>query len=243
MNSVLSRPAPWQWHALADDLVVGRGHAARRPDGRIFLSVDAWQDTVFHELATAMLADLPRPLYTVVDEADVDLTMQWKDAGLTIGRREWEFVLPTDPIITGLDPVRLPPGVDILPLGTPLVDPLREVDRAIRDERLPAMPAEVLSGPIDPARYVAASAEGRYVGLIRLAPLPRRPRIGLIAVRSGFRGRGVGRAMLASLLATLHRAGTETASVDVHETNTAALALVEGARARRVSSNLELEVI
>jgi hypothetical protein len=70
MNTlVITRVAERQWHALDDDLVVGRGDASPRPDGRLFLSIDAWHDDVFTHLAQAMLAALPRPLYTVVDEA------------------------------------------------------------------------------------------------------------------------------------------------------------------------------
>jgi GNAT superfamily N-acetyltransferase len=71
---VVTRVAERHWHALGDDLVVGRGEAWRRPDGRTFLSIDAWHGPVFDRLADAMLADLPRPLYTVVDEADLDVT-------------------------------------------------------------------------------------------------------------------------------------------------------------------------
>jgi GNAT superfamily N-acetyltransferase len=245
---VITRPAQWQWHALADDLVVGRAEASHRPDGRVFLSVDAWHDAVFRQLAAAMLAALPRPLHTVVDEADVDLTAQWRSLGFTTRRREWEYVLPTDPIITGLGSVSPPRDVTIVPAGEGQQSLLRDVDRAIRAERCPAMPAEVLPRPgdvmvLDPSRYTAAEHRGRYVGLLRLAPLPRRPRIALIAVRSGLRRRGIGRALLAEVLATLHRRGVETASADVHESNEAALALVEGVRARRTSSNLELVLI
>ena len=48
MNTlVITRVAERQWHALDDDLVVGRGDASPRPDGRLFLSVDAWHDSVF----------------------------------------------------------------------------------------------------------------------------------------------------------------------------------------------------
>ena len=84
MNTlVITQVAPRQWHALDDDLVVGRGDATARPDGRLFLSIDVWHDDVFGRLAEAMLAALPRPLYTVVDEADADLTARWHDAGLT----------------------------------------------------------------------------------------------------------------------------------------------------------------
>jgi hypothetical protein len=35
------------WHALDDDVVVGRGYAEHRPDGRLFVSIDAWHDATF----------------------------------------------------------------------------------------------------------------------------------------------------------------------------------------------------
>ncbi|MER7002021.1 hypothetical protein ABT297_03105 [Dactylosporangium sp. NPDC000555] len=55
---VITRVAERQWHALDDDLVVGRGDASPRPDGRLFLSIDAWHDDVFASLAEAMLAEI-----------------------------------------------------------------------------------------------------------------------------------------------------------------------------------------
>src|SRR5690348_10472416 len=114
---VVTRVAERQWHALADDQVVGRGHVSRRPDGRIFLSIDAWHSAVFDRLADAMLADLPRPLYTVVDEADRDLTSNWERVGFTTRRREWEYLVPTDPRVTGLDAGQPPSGVTVVPVG------------------------------------------------------------------------------------------------------------------------------
>nr|BFE78158.1 hypothetical protein GCM10020093_007590 [Planobispora longispora] len=77
---VITRVAETQWHAVEDDLTVGRGYTSRRPDGRLFLSIDAWRGAAFEQLADAMLADLPKPLYTVVDEADLDLASQWERA-------------------------------------------------------------------------------------------------------------------------------------------------------------------
>jgi len=51
---VITRVADRQWHALDDDLVVGRGYAEHRPDGRLFVSIDAWHDATFDRLAEAM---------------------------------------------------------------------------------------------------------------------------------------------------------------------------------------------
>jgi GNAT superfamily N-acetyltransferase len=244
---LITRVAERHWHALEDDRVVGRGEASHRPDGRTFLSIDAWHRAVFDQLAEAMLPDLPKPLYTVVDEADVDLTSQWERAGFTTRRREWEYLVPTDPRVTGLGSVLPPPGVTVLGLGEAQAVPLRAVDRVIRDEVEATvgwheMPAEVLvrpDGAVDPSKYVVAAQSEQYVGLARVVPI-RQPRIGLIAVRSDRRRQGVGRALLAGVLGSLHRSGYPAASAEVNESNAAALTLFEGAGARRAGSNLEL---
>ncbi|GAA3224268.1 GNAT family N-acetyltransferase [Dactylosporangium siamense] len=243
MNTlVITRVAERQWHALDDDLVVGRGDASPRPDGRLFLSVDAWHDDVFARLAEAMLATLPRPLHTVVDEADVDLRTRWVQAGLTTRRREWEYVMPS-----GGDGTVPTPGLTLLPAGTAELDPLRHLDRTIRAEieatiGWDQMPAAVLSRPLDPTHYAVATELDDYVGLARLALLPRHTKIGLIAVRSDRRRRGIARALLAEILAATHARGVGTVSADVHEANTAAIALFEAAGAHRTGSNLELVI-
>ena len=247
---MINRVADTQWHAVQDDLLVARGHTCRRADGRAFVSIDAWHSAVFDRLAEAMSADLPRPLYTLVDEADLDLTSNWQRAGFTIARREWEYLVPTDPGITGLDAVQAPPGVTVLPVGAAQETALRAVDRTIRDEVAAtvgwqSMPAEVLPLPrgvtvVDPSKYAAAAQDGKYVGLLRLATMTRQPRIGLIAVVADRQRRGIARALLAEALGSLHRAGIQTAAAQVDESNEAALALFEGVGARRAGSNLEL---
>ncbi|WP_225847959.1 N-acetyltransferase [Streptomyces sp. HPF1205] len=246
----ITRVADGQWHALDDDLVVGRGHAAHRSDGRMFVAIDAWRDTTFDRLAEAMLAHLPAPLYTVVDEADAELTANWRRAGFTVRRREWEYVVPTDPRVTGLGDVLPPSGVTIVPAGQAEPRLLRAVDRAIRDDVEATagwwrtMPAEVIPHRegdtiVDPSLYTVAAAPDRYLGLIRVVRV-KRPRVGLLAVRAGERRRGIGRALLAHALGTLHAAGCDAAWAEVHESNEAAAALFERAGARPVGSNLEL---
>ncbi|MFG3721453.1 GNAT family N-acetyltransferase [Streptomyces massasporeus] len=249
-NAVLiTRVADRQWHALDDDLVVGRAHAHHRPDGRLFVSIDAWHDVAFDLLAGAMLAELPSPLYTLVDEADIELTAGWRRAGFTIRRREWEYVVPTDPGVTGLDEVLPPPGVTIVPAGQADEGLLRAVDRAIRDEveatvGWQSMPAEVVPRPegdtiVDPSTYAVAAAPDRYLGLIRVVRV-KRPRIGLVAVRADEQRRGIARALLAHALGTLHLSGATAAWAEVQESNRAAAALFESIGARSMSSNLEL---
>jgi GNAT superfamily N-acetyltransferase len=243
--------ADGQWHALEHDLVVGRGHAVRRPDGRLFVSIDAWHGAAFDHLAEAMLADLPTPLYTVVDEADAELTCCWRRAGFTACRREWEFVVPTDPRVTGLEPSPPPPGVRIVPAGQADEGLLRALYRAVREEveasvGWQTMPAEARPRPacatvLDPSRYSVAAAADRdwYLGLVRLATATRQPRIGLVAVRAGEQRRGIARALLSHALGTLHGSGIAAASAQVNEANTAALALLEGIGGRRMGSKLE----
>jgi ribosomal protein S18 acetylase RimI-like enzyme len=232
----VTRVGPGQWHALEDDLVVGRGAATRRPDGRMFVSIDAWHGTGFDRLAVEMLAALPRPLHTVVDEADADLTGRWRRAGFTVRTREWEYAVPTDVDLA------TPAGVTVIGFGRADEARLSELDSAIRAELDGQdMPAEILGAAVlDPSKYAVAEEAGEYVGLLRIATLTRRPRIGRLAVLADRRRRGIGRALLGHTLSALHHVGKEAASAEVAESNVAATALFEGAGARRTGSSLEL---
>jgi ribosomal protein S18 acetylase RimI-like enzyme len=197
-----------------------------------------------------MLADQATPRYTVVDEADRELTASWERAGFVTWRRESEFVVPTDPRITGCSPAEMPSGVTIATAGDVAEAPLRELDRAIRAEvestvGWQTMPAEVLpwqggTRPIDPARYTVAVRDDRYVGLVRVATRTRRPRIGLVAVLAAEQRRGIARALLSQVLDGLHRSGAAAATAEVDETNTAAIALLVGLGAHRTGRSLEL---
>ncbi|KDN19283.1 GCN5 family acetyltransferase [Amycolatopsis rifamycinica] len=235
---VITRVARRHWHALDDDRVVGRAEASPRPDGRLFLSIDTWHDADFAPLAAAMLAELPRPLYTVVDDVDRDLRARWESAGFTTRRREREYLVPAAP---GAVPPS--PGVTIGPPSDP--EPLRSLETSIRAEieatvGWQEMPAEVLARPLDLSSYTVAASGDEYVGLLRLAAVPRQPRIGLLAVRADHRRSGIGRALLTQVLDALHHRGVPAASAEVNEANPAAVALFEGAGARLVGGNVEL---
>ncbi|MFD2473608.1 GNAT family N-acetyltransferase [Amycolatopsis silviterrae] len=245
----ISRVEPGLWQALDDDgRLAGRGETSIRPDGRVFLSIDAWHRSVFDQLAREMLAALPETVHTVVDETDRELLDGWQEAGLTIRRREWEYVVPTDPRVTG--PVLLPPGVTIVPAGAAEDGPLRELDRVVRAEveatvGWSEMPAEVLPRPagdtvVDPSKYAVAVADGEYAGFVRVVQVRRLPRIGLIAVRANRQRRGIARVLMIHTLRDLHRAGITTASAEVNEASEAAAALFESVGARRANSTVEL---
>ncbi|MFJ9417309.1 GNAT family N-acetyltransferase [Streptomyces sp. NPDC101227] len=247
---VITRVSDTQWQAVEDDRVVGRGDASRRPDGRLFISIDAWHGVVFDRIAEMMLADLPTPLYAVVDAADPDSRAAWERSGFTAARLERGYLVPTDPQVTGLGSEQPPTGVTIVPVGQAPDGPLRALDRIIRDEVEAAagwqtMPAEVLPRPagttlLDPSKYAVARHLDQYVGLIRVTPLTRQPRIGLIAVRADRHRRGIARALLGHALGSLHRSKTASAWAEVDESNAAAVALFEGIGARRTAGTLEL---
>ncbi|GIG59276.1 ribosomal-protein-alanine N-acetyltransferase [Longispora fulva] len=240
-----------RWHALEDDEVVGRGDALRRPDGRVFLGIDAWRDEVFGLLAATMLSDLPGTVYTLVDEDDQEARARWRGAGFVVCRQERVYRVPTDPEITGLGRVPAPPGVTILPMGQAEEEPLRELDRVVRAEvdatvGWQSMPAEMRTRPdgtlgvIDPSAYVVAVQDGEYIGQTRVAVLPRRSRLGLVAVRTAHRRRGLARAMLAEMLGSLHRSGITSVSAEVDDLNKAAITLFESIGAQRVGGAMEM---
>ncbi|MEZ0109470.1 ribosomal protein S18 acetylase RimI-like enzyme [Catenulispora sp. EB89] len=107
VTPVITRVAADQWHAIEDDLTVGRGNTSRRPDGRLFISIDAWHDTVFDQLAAVMLAELPAPLYTVLDAEDSATAENWRRVGFVERRRERHYLVPLEARIT----VQPPAGV------------------------------------------------------------------------------------------------------------------------------------
>ncbi|PYC87670.1 GNAT family N-acetyltransferase [Streptomyces tateyamensis] len=249
---VVDRLSCDEWHAVAGRELLGRGDASRRPDGRLFVSIDAWQGAVFDQLAAAMLADLPAPVHTVVDEADQDELAAWQRCGFTVARRESGYLVPTDPQRTGLGTVRPPAGVTVLPAGAAQEVPLTELVHAVRAEVEAAagwhtMPAEILPSltgypVVDPARYAVARQGEAYLGLLRLGGPPGRnqPRIGLLAVRADQHRRGIARALLAQVLGEQHRGGRDSVWAEVDQANPAAVALFEGIGARRAATTLEL---
>lgn len=208
---VITRVAADQWHAVDDGLTIGRGNSTHRPDGRLFISIDAWHDAVFDRLAAAMLAELPGPLHTVIDADDSATADNWRRAGFAERRRERHYLVALDDArLTAQAPV----GVTITGDGD------GDVFRA------EAEGSEV--GAI------------RLIPLMRSDGTPRIARIASVEVRADRHRRGIGRALLAHALRALHDRGFPMASADVDDTDTAAIHLIEGAGARHTSNSLEL---
>ncbi|WP_280428699.1 GNAT family N-acetyltransferase [Nocardia brasiliensis] len=240
----ITRLSPIRWQAVADGRVLGRADAAQRPDGRTFVSIDSWDDTVFDRLATAMVNELAAPLHTVVDELETDLRSRWAHAGFITRRRKWEYLIPANPQHAGSAPV--PADVTLLPIGAAQQVPLLAAYAAMRAEieataGWDTMPAEIIARPLDCGHFAVAVSDQEYVGLLRTATRRSHARIELLAVRAEHRRRGIARALHAQVLDALHRSGIDSVSAFVDETATAAVTLFDSlGGARRAGSTLEL---
>ncbi len=175
-------------------------------------------------------------MYTVVDDDDREVLGRWSSRGFVDHRRELEYVIPVAAEATGLDGAELPPDTSVLAAGQIDAAGLRELDRRLRAEingslGWGSMPPQFLPPPSDPARldtspYTVAVHAGEYAGLLRIWPLPRRPRLGLIAVRLAHRRRGLARALLADAFVRFHAQGVSHVSAEVDATNEPAKALL-----------------
>lgn len=213
-----------------------------RPDGRRFV----------------LDPDGPEPvapgveLYATVDEADEQAHDRYRQLGFTVKRREGEYLIPTDPAVTGLAGVEPPAGFVLVRADEVDETRLRLLDDALRQD-VPGTDGwrwaevdfreETYESPaFDPAVYLVAVEEpsGEHVGIARIWRKPARPRLGLIAVLAPYRRRGLARALLAPAFAVLHESGQAEVSTEIAETNTASRALLEGLGASRVGGSVEL---
>jgi len=238
------------WHALEDDVVVGRGHALHRADGRAFISIDTWADDVFVALAEAMTQDLPSPVYTVVAEDDREHLGRWSMLGFRDNRREDEYAIPTAPEATGLGSAVLPAGFTLVSADRVDEDRLRALDQELRQD-VPGYAGWVNQPEefhrltfenrwFDPTTYLVAVHESEYVGLVRILGLPRQPRLGLVGVLPAYRRRGLARALLAAAMRPLFERGVSTVSGEADESNPASRALLKGLGALRTGGAVEL---
>jgi GNAT superfamily N-acetyltransferase len=238
------------WHALEDDVVVGKGYALHRPDGRVFLSADTWRDDVFEIVAEAMIADLGGPVFTIVDEDDREHLGRWSALGFRDNRREDEFLLPTDPAATGLADAVPPPGYTLVTADAVGEDRLRDLDDRLRHD-VPGSAGWVSTAEdfrrdtydarwFDPATYLVAVHEGEHAGLARVWRGRRYPRLGLVGVLPPHRRRGLARALLAAAFRPLHERGLGQVTAEADQANAASQALLRSIGATRTGGAIEL---
>lgn len=231
---------------------VATAHGLFRPDRRWFVSIDAWNDPDHDALLDAVLDDLPFDLYTVVSEAEDEAMQRWTRSGFDVRRREIEFVVPIDPLVTGLHPASLPDGLVAVPADAVDEHLLRELDDTLRTD-LPGIDGW-RNDPIefhdynfderhfDPATYLVAIDERAeaFAGLVRVWVSARTARLGLVAVSRGYRRRGLARALLAAAFDGVHQRGIVKATAETDETNQASIRLLESIGAVRTGTTLEL---
>lgn len=218
-----------------------------RPDGRCFVSFDANPVEVREQLE-----ELARDLYATVDEADAEARRLHEQLGFVVNRRESNYLIPTDPQITGLRGVEAPRGFVLVGADRVDANRLRVLDDALRQD-VPGTDGwrwgeadfreETFESPqFDPATYLVAVEEtsGELAGLVRVWNNPGTPRLGLIAVLPSYRRRCLARTLLGRAFGVLHDRGQAEVSAEVDDANVASTTLLTALGARRTGGSLEL---
>ena len=246
----LSRTASWNLVRGAD--TIASAHAMCRPDGRWYVSIDAWDDTAWAPLLEVMSVALGCDLHTIVDESDAATLAGWRRFGFEVARREIDYLIPVDPGVTGLVESRLPDGIVLLAADAVDETELRLLDDTVRAD-VPGS-AGWLNDPqefrersfderyFDPSTYLVALDDTgpAFTGLVRIAVLPRRPRLGLLGVTTGYRRRGLARALLAAAFGALHERGFTHVAADVDATNAPSIRLLEQIGGQRTGASVVL---
>jgi ribosomal protein S18 acetylase RimI-like enzyme len=239
------------WRALDADQVVGVVTTFLRPDNRWLVSFGECRDDAYGALIAAVAGNTGSDLYATVDDTDDQTLEQFGRLGFTVNRRESNFLIPTDPEITGLHATAEPDGVVIISAVNAYEDQLRLLDDGLRQD-VPGTAGwkwdpgdfheETFDSQFDPATYLVAvdAASGEYMGLARVWASPGRPRLGLIAVLSPYRRRGLASLLLARAFGVLHQRGKSEVTAEVDDTNAASRALLLRLGARRVDGSVEL---
>lgn len=248
----VTRTDPDVWQATLGGNFAGRGNLTHWPDGRVFISIDSWQDHVFDRLAVAMLATVPGQVYTLADSGDQGVVASWQRAGLIISERRFDYTIPT----TVPELAAEAPRDDLVfcPAGKAPIGAVLELERSVRAELAETggwvqTPLEVRGGTrgyLIPDLSQCVLVGGECVGFVRVRPLFRsdrathRARLGLVAIRPENRGQGLARALLSHALVGLALAGFHTAHAEAAEGNAAAVALAQSVGAIRVATTVEL---
>ncbi len=190
-------------------------------------------------------------MHATVDEEDIQELARFTQLGFTVSRREGNYLIPTDPLVTGLQAKWPPEEITVISARDAYEDQLRLLDDALRQD-VPGADGwawdpgdfreETFGSEFDPATYLVAvdSASGDYIGLVRVWNSPGRPRLGLIAVLSPYRRRGLAKALLAQAFGVLHDRGKPDVTAEADDTNTASRSLLAGLGARRRGGSTEM---
>jgi len=99
---VVRAPPGLVWRALDADGVVGAVTAFLLPNDRWFVAFDACRADTYQPLVGAVSENTGSDSYTTVDDADESMLELLGGIGFTVARRESNFLIPTDPQVTGL---------------------------------------------------------------------------------------------------------------------------------------------
>jgi ribosomal protein S18 acetylase RimI-like enzyme len=239
------------WRAFEADQAVGAVTAFLRPDDRWFVAFDSCRADSYRPLLAAVGRDTGGDLRVVVEEGDDQALEQFTALGFTIDRRESNYVIPTDPALTGLRETTEPEGVVIISAVDAYEDQLRLLDEVLRQD-VPGAAGwkwdpgdfhdETFSSEFDGATYLVAVGvtSGDYIGLVRVWNSPGRPRLGLVAVTRAHRRRGLARVLLGRAFGVLHGRGKPEVTAEVDDTNIACRLLLQQIGAARTGGAIEL---
>ena len=248
---VVRAPPGLVWRALDEDQVVGAVTAFLLPNDRWFVAFDACRADSYEPLLAAVSGNTGRDSYTTIDDADESMLELLGRIGFTVVRRESNFLIPTDPQVTGLQVDAEPDDVVVISAADAFEDDLRSLDEALRED-VPGAAGwkwdpgdfheETFDSQFDPATYLIAvdSASGAYVGLARVWIGPGIPRLGFIATLAPYRRRGLATMLLARVFRVLHERGSKRVTAEVDDTNVASLSLLTRLGARRTGGSVEL---
>ncbi len=240
------------WRAFEAGESAGAVTAFLRPDDRWFVYLDSMcRADACAPLLAAVAENTGSDLYASIDEDDEHGLDLFNIQGFTVCRREGNYLIPTDPGITGLRPAPDPDGVVIISAADAYEDQLRLLDDALRQD-VPGAAGwrwdpgdfheETFGDGFDPATYLVPvdAASGEYLGLVRVWLSPGRPRLGLIAVVRAHRRRGLASLLLERAFRVVHERGITEVTAEIDDTNAASRTLLGGLGARRSGGTVEL---
>ena len=240
------------WRALDADNVVGAARAFLRPDNRWFVSFDICREDSYAPLLARVTEDVGEDLHVIANETDHQALDRLSGLGFTVSRRESHYVIPTDPLATGLQVRAEPENIVVISAVNADEDDIRLLDDALRQD-VPGTAGwrwdpgdfrdETFDSPqFDPATYLIAvdTQSAEYVGLVRVWNTPGRPRLGLVGVVRSYRRRGLATVLLARVFRTLHQQGKTEVTAEADDTNAPSKSLLLRFGAERKAGLVEL---